>query len=165
MLTFDWTRTLVFALVIASTAHLLSAFNLQRDCFLSNLNLLTAIMSSFFIQLTTEQLEATGTKLCTILCSVLFFFLLSTLTFLLSFRCSVIGRRKDLAKWCITIPRFVFGVSVPAIGFYFVVIDDTLKKNIIYAKTPLSTMGLYFMEGYCIYEVIYCSLFKSLVLY
>ncbi len=116
-------------------------------------------MSSFF-QLTTEQLEATGTKLCTILCSVLFFSLLSTLTFLLSFRCSVVGCRKDLAKWCIAIPRFVFGVGVSTIGFYFVVIDDTLKKNIVYAKTPLSAMGLYFMEGYCIYEIIYCSLFK-----
>ena len=115
---------------------------------------------SFFFQLTTEQLEATGTKLCTILCSVLFFFLLSTLTFLLSFRCSVIGRRKDLAKWCFAIPRFVFGVCALIVGFYYVIIDNTLKNDVIHAKTPLSVLALHFMAGYCIYEIIYCSLFK-----
>ncbi len=115
---------------------------------------------SSFLQLTTEQLEATGTKLCTILCSVLFFSLLSTLTFLLSFRCSVIGRRKDLAKWCFMIPRLVFGVCAPIIGFYYVIIDNTLKNDAVHAKTPLSVLGLHAMIGYCIYEIIYCSLFK-----
>ena len=113
------------------------------------------LINSFHHQLTIDQLETPGIKLVTILCFIIFFSLVSGLTFLLSSRFDMFKSRKDKITWCIKVPRLVYAVICSFLGFYWVVLDDTLHKDIVHAKTPLSVLGLHFYVAQYIFDIAF----------
>ncbi len=122
----------------------------------------TSLLLNCFNQLTTDQLEAPAIKLLTILCTIIFFTLVSGLTFLLSSQCDMIKSKKDMATWCVRVIRLVFGVCGTILGFYLVVWDDTLRKDIVHAKTPLSVLGAHFLVGKFLFDVTFNIFFNAM---
>ena len=122
------------------------------------------LVDDSFLQLTTHQFEDTGSKLIIILCSFLFLSLLSALTFLLvfSFHSETFKHRKVIAMLCMQVARFTYGILFTIIGFYYVVIDDTLKNDLVHAKTPLSVLALHAMIGVYIFELVYNYSFNGM---
>ncbi len=66
-----------------------------------------------------------------------------------------------MTSWCIRVPCFVYGVLGSILGFYWVVWDDTLRKDIAHAKTPTSVLGLHFLVGFFIFDVTYNIFFNA----
>ncbi len=115
-----------------------------------------------FLQLTTHQFEDTRSNLITILCSFLFLSQICALTFLVFFRSDMFKRRKVITMLCMQVARFTYGILFSIIGFYYVVIDDTLKNDLVHAKTPLSVLALHAMIGVFIFELVYNYSFNGM---
>ncbi len=67
-----------------------------------------------------------------------------------------------MATWCGRVLQLVNGIVCSTLGFYWVVLDDTLHKDIVYAKTPLSVLGLHFLLGYFIFDIAFNIFFKTI---
>lgn len=111
----------------------------------------------YFPQLGTMDLESTETKVYTILYTIAFFTIVFFLSFLGSFTFHTfknVLRPKEKIFWCLAFVRGVFGIFSSIVGIYYLVFDDTLKKDIVNAKTALSVLSIYVTVGFFVFECL-----------
>ena len=110
-----------------------------------------------FPQLATLDIESPETKFYTILFSLFFFLVIFILSYLASFTFHTfknVLRTKEKVFWCMAFVRGVFGVSCTVVGFYYLALDDTLKRDVVNAKTTWSTLNIYYAVGFFLFECV-----------
>ena len=119
-----------------------------------------------FPHLATVDLWSTGTKLFAILGSLAFFSIVFVLSYFASSKFHTFKNvlsAKEKVFWCLAFVRGVFGIYSVVIGSYYMSFDDTLKKDVVNARTPLSAISIYFSSGFFTFECL--ALFTSNVIF
>ena len=121
----------------------------------------------YFPEFATFNPETTEAKIYTILYTLLLFTIVFIVSFLASYNFHTfknVLRTKEKVFWCLAFVRAIFGFTGSAIGFYYLAMDDTLKKDVVHAKTISSILATYYAIGFFIFECaafyISCVVFR-----
>ncbi len=101
--------------------------------------------------------DSIETMLYTIIYTLVFFSIIFILSFLVSYNFHTfknVLRTKEKVFWCLAFVRGFFGVTGTVIGVYFLLIDNTLKDDIVYGKTITSSLVIYYAIGFFLFECI-----------
>ena len=72
-------------------------------------------------------------------------------------------RTKEKVFWCLSFVRAVFGIVATSFGLWYLVVDDTLSKDVVKATTVSSHIAVYICVGFFLFES--SALFTSNVLF
>ena len=111
----------------------------------------------YFPQLGTLDLGSTDTKLFTIFSTLAFFSVVFVLSYFASFTFHTfknVLNTKEKVFWCLGFVRGVFGISSLAIGSYYLIFDDALKKDVVHGYTTFSVLAVYYSVGFFIFECL-----------
>ena len=113
----------------------------------------------FFPELENLPLTTLKTKLSVVALTCSLFFVISVISYFLSyffvdtFRTKL--RSKEKVFWCLAFIRAVFGFIAIIVGVWCLVLDDTFHKDIVNGANVSSYLAVYFTLGFFLFRV--CS--------
>lgn len=112
----------------------------------------------FFPELENLPLTTLKTKLSVVALTCSLFFVISVISYFLSyffvdtFRTKL--RSKEKVFWCLAFIRAVFGFIAIIVGVWCLVLDDTFHKDIVNGANVSSYLAVYFTLGFFLFECV-----------
>lgn len=146
--------------------YICTLFSIERSRLLIQDNNMADPLVRYFPELAKVDVESFDTKFYTILITLGFFSAIFIVSYFFSFSFHTfknVLRTKEKIFWCLAFVRGMFGISCIIVGSYYLIFDDTLKKDVVHAKTTLSVLATYYGVGFFIFECI--ALYTSNVVF
>lgn len=120
----------------------------------------------FFPSLSEVDVDSPIVRLIVVFSTFVFFTVVFFLAFLLSFNLYTFKHvlsKKDKIFWCLAMVRAVYGVTSTSLGAWYLFVDDSLRKSILYSHTVTSELAINYTVGFFLFECM--ALYASNVLF